>query len=240
MTRHTPALDTPAFTLGEGTIERAPAGSRTLLRYTAAAKRQIDGGFEINVYAVLFDARDRFVCKRSSDRGPTVLANRAAWVHELDTVKLEQATRLVYAIEHRFDYRRKLVGGELPALAVEADGSDYWRWHVPEPRTLEDRVVRLDVTLWARGGGLEVTFGQHAKLAHADSVRTELELDLLDGDGAVQFARSCSVSQSHGTATYDDMSISMDRKAMRALRLYELRARTEARAVANLAIDALP
>ena len=30
--------------------------------------------------------------------------------------------RLVYEIEYRFDIRRKLLGGELPQLAIESDG----------------------------------------------------------------------------------------------------------------------
>jgi hypothetical protein len=235
----TPRFESVAFTLEEGEVTRHPSGSRTALRFAAPAKRHLDGGFEVDVNVVLFDAQGRFVYRRSGDRSRTVLANRAFWIHEIDNDCLVSASQMVYEISHRFDFRRKITAGELPELPAQADGSDYYRWLNLDPRTLEDRAIKLDFALWARHSSLEITMSQHPKLV-TDSCRTEWELDLLDADRAVCFVRTGSVSLNYGQPAYDDTSISMDRRSLRMLKFYELRGRTEIRAISRFAIDALP
>src|SRR5215470_13327287 len=189
----TPRLESVAFTLEEGELTKHPSGSRTALRFAAPAKRHIDGGFEVDVSVVLFDAQGRFVHRRSGDRSRTVLANRAFWLHEIDNDVLASATRLVFDVQHRFDYRRRIVAGELPEMPREADGSDYYRWLNLDPRTLEDRAIKLDFGLWTRNSSVEITMSQTPKLV-TDSCRTEWELDLLDADHNVCFTRNGSTS----------------------------------------------
>jgi hypothetical protein len=232
-------LESVAFTIEPGQVTRTSTGSRAVLKFEAPAKRHLDGGLDLDVYAILFNAQGRFVHRRSSERSRTVLANRAAWTHEIDNDVIANATRIVYEIAHRFDYRRKIVAGELPELPSQADGSDYFRWIDLDPRTLEDRCVKLDVGFWARNSNFEITMSQTPKLP-TDSCRTEWELDLLDAQGSVAFARTGSISLNYGMPAFDDSSISMDRKAMRQLKFFELRGRTECRAIAPLALDAIP
>jgi hypothetical protein len=233
-----PALDTPSFSLGPGQITSEPAGSRVALHFVAPAQRHLDGGFEADVYIVLFDAKGRFIRRRSNENR-VVLANRAAWTHEVEKDALAQGARFIYEISHRFDVRRKILAGELPSLPAEADGSDYYRWLQPDPRNLDDRVVRIDFELWARNSGIEITIGHHPKLP-TDSCRTDFDLELLDDQRAVQFMRSFSASTNRGWPAYADASLSMDRKAMRALRFFELRGRTEMSALVRLEVDAMP
>jgi hypothetical protein len=236
---NTPKFETAAFTLEEGQVTRHAGGSRTALRFTAPAKRHIDGGFEADVNIVLFDAQDRFVHRRSGDRSRTVLGNRAFWVHEIDNDCLANATHFAYEISHRFDYRRRIVAGELPELSSQSDGSDYYRWLNLDPRTLEDRVIKLDFALWARNSSIDITHSQQCKLA-TDSCRTEWELDLLDADRNLCFTRNSSVSMYYGVPAYEDTSISMDRRSMRMLKFFELRGRTEVRAIVRFPIDQIP
>lgn len=236
---NTPKLESVAFTIEEGQITRHPSGSRTTIRFVAPAKRHLDGGFDADVNVVLFDSQERFVHRRSGDRSKCVLGNRAFWLHEIDNDCLANATRLVYEISHRFDYRRKIVAGELPELSAQSDGSDYFRWLAPDPRTLEDRAVKLDFSLWTRNSSIDITMSQQPKIP-TDSCRTEWELDLLDGDNNLCFTRSSSVSLNCGGPAYDDTSISMDRRSMRMLKFFELRGRTEIRAITRLVIDAIP
>jgi hypothetical protein len=235
----TPKLESAAFTIEEGDLTRHPSGSRTALRFVAPAKRHIDGGFDLDVNVILFDAQGRFVHRRSSDRGRTVLANRAFWVHEIENDCLAAATQLVYEVSHRFDYRRRIIAGELPEISPQADGSDYYRWLNLDPRTLEDRVVKLDFGLWTRNSYVEITMSQLPKL-QTDSCRTEWELDLLDADRNVCYARTGTASLNCAGPSYDDTSISMDRRSMRQLKFFELRGRTEVRAIAKLPIDSIP
>ena len=236
----TPPLDTPAFTLDEGTLVREAGGSRTMFRFAAPSRRHLDGGFQLSQVSMIFFDRDgRFVVRRTAESSkPFVLANRAAWAHEVLVDQLARATRAVYEIEHRFEYRRKIVAGELPPLPPEADGSDYWRWIDLDARTLEDRVVRFDFALWARTDGIDATIASHPKFP-TDSLRTELELDLLDADGNVQFAKTFSSSLNGGAPEYYDTSVRVDRKTLRTLRFFELRGRTESRAISRLPIDTL-
>lgn len=232
----TPALDTPAFTLGEGSVTRESTTKRTLLRFTAPSKRLIDGGFSVSVHAVLLDAQGRFITRRSgASTERTVISTRASWEHEVDNDKLAAATQVVYMIDNRFDYRRKLLGGELPPLPAEADGSDFWRWLALDARALEDRAIKLDLTLWARDSSLEITHTQTPKLV-TDNCRTEFELDLLDADQQIVFAKTFSTSMTGGRPAFDDSSISMDRRILRTLRFFELRGRTEVRGITPLTV----
>lgn len=236
---NTAGLESVAFTLDAGQVTKHSAGSRTAFRFAAPSKRHLDGGFDAEVNLVLFDAQGRFVHRRSGERSRTVLANRAFWVHEVDNDCVASATCMVYEISHRFDFRRKIVAGELPELPSQADGSDYFRWLNLDPRTLEDRAIKLDFALWARNSSIEITSTQQSNIA-TDSCRTEWELDLLDGDYQVCFTRSGSVGLNYGGPSYDDASISMDRRSMRTLKFFELRGRTEIRAIARLSIDSIP
>jgi hypothetical protein len=232
---NTPKLESPAFTIEPGTIVRQPAGSRTSFRFTAPAVRHFpDGGFQASVSMILRDAQGRLIARRSADSGRTAFGNRASWYHEVDNDMLATATQLIYEIEHRFDYRRTIVRGELPALPAEADGSDYFRW-LPnlDARLLEDRAVKLDFALWARQSYVDITLSQQPKLV-TDSCRTECELDLLDADQNTCFSRSISSSLNYGQPSYDDTSLSMDRRTMRTLKFFELRGRTELRAIVRL------
>lgn len=232
----TPKLDTPAFTIDEGQLTRHASGSRTQFRFTAPGHKHLDGGFEVDVNMLLFDGQGRFVNKRSSDRSKLVFGNRAQWVHELENDAVGNAASAVYEISHRFDYRRKIAAGELLPLPPEADGSDYFRWGGLDPRTLEDRVVKLDLAFWARNSYFEITYAQQPKLP-TDSCRTEMELDLLDADRILVAQRNFSASLTCGRPDYNDTSISMDRKTMRTLRFFELRGRTECRSIAAMTID---
>jgi len=74
----TPKLETPAFTLGEGTVTRERGGWRTNVQYAAPATRHIDGGFDVSVSAIPFDAERRFVARATASSSRQVLANRAA------------------------------------------------------------------------------------------------------------------------------------------------------------------
>ncbi|HEU0037520.1 MAG TPA: hypothetical protein VFQ53_43210 [Kofleriaceae bacterium] len=240
MTKDTERLETPAFTIEPGKLTRHGSGSsRTLLRFAAPAARHLDGGFDASVNIVLHDAQGRFIGRRGGSRDKTILGNRAIWIHEVDNDWIAQAARVTYEIEHRFDYRRKIVAGELPPLPSDADTSDYFRWLNLDPRTLEDRAVRFDFALWARSSELTITISQEPKLV-TDSCRSELELDLLDGDHQLCFSRPLSTGLNYGQPSYDDTSISMDRRTLRMLKFFELRGRTEARALARLVIDGLP
>lgn len=234
----TPKLDTPAFSVAEGQLTRHASGSRAQFRFSAASEKHLDGGFEADVYMILFDAQGRFVHKRSGERSKLILGSRAQWVHEIDNDVLSNATSATYEISHRFDYRRKITAGELLPLPPEADGSDYVRWNGLDPRTLEDRVIRLDMAFWARNSYFEITYAQHPKLP-TDSCRTELELDLLDADRNLVAQRNFNASLTAARADYNDTSISMDRRTLRTLRFFELRGRTECRSIATLPIDDL-
>lgn len=237
MVKRTERLETPVFTIEAGQVTRqGGSSSRAELSFTAASARHLDGGFEVSVYALLFDGEGRFIGRRSGDRGKTILGNRAQWVHEIDNDWLAQAARLTYELEYRFDYRRKIVAGELPQLPADADADDYYRWLNLDPRTLEDRAVRFDFGLWARSSEAVITISQEAKFT-TDSCRTELEFDLFDADNQLCFSRSFGTSLNYGQPSYDDTSISMDRRALRALRFFELRGRTEARGLARMTLD---
>lgn len=235
----TPKLETAAFTIEEGQLTRHASGSRAQFRFAAPSQKHLDGGFEVDVYITLFDAQGRFVHRRGGERSKLVLGSRAAWVHEIDNDVLSNAVSAVYEISHRFDTRRKIAAGELLPLPPEADGSDYCRWQGLDPRTLEDRVVRLDIGFWARSSYFEITYAQHPKVP-TDSCRTELELDLLDADKNLVAQRNFSASLNCGRPDYNDTSISMDRKTMRTLAFFELRGRTECRTISTLTIDNLP
>jgi len=233
-------LETPVFTIEDGTVTKEAAGTRTLLRFAAEARRHIDGCFSVgNVYAHLFDREGRFIAKRGADSARTVLANRAGWLHEIANDQLATAARLVYEIEYRFDVRRKLVAGELPALPAESDGSDYWRWLNLDPRVLEDDTAKFDVALWARNSELTITFC-HAPKIVTDSFRCEYELDLFDADQLVAASRSFSSSLNNGAPNYEDTGIYLERRAIRALKFFELRVRIEARAVVRLVVEPFP
>lgn len=230
-------LDTPPFTIEAGKITRqGSTSSRTLLAFAAPAARHLDGGLDINVYAVLFDAQGRFIARRSNDRNRTVLGNRAQWVHEIENDWLAQAARITYEIEYRFDHRRKILGGELPQLSAEAAASDYYRWLNLDPRSLEDRIVRLDFALWVRSSELVVTISQQPTFT-TDSCRTELELDFVDADHQLAYTRTFATSLNCGQPSFDDTSIGIDRRALRTLRFFELRGRTEARGIARWSFD---
>lgn len=232
----TPQLESVAFTVEAGQLTKHPGSSRTTLRFMAPAKRHLDGGFECEVSAVLFDAQGSFVHRRSGDRNKTVLGNRAFWLHEIDNDCIAGATRLVYEISHKFDYRRRILAGELPDLDARAASSDYHRWLTIDPRTLDDRGVTFDFALWARNSSVDITMSQQPKI-ETDSCRTEWELDLLDADRNLCFSRTGSVGLNCGGPAYDDTSLSMDRRTMSSLKFFELRGRTEIRAIARLSID---
>jgi hypothetical protein len=232
----TPRLEAAAFTIEEGTITRVTDGSRAVFRFNAPATRHLaDAGYEVDVYIVLFDAQGRVVRRRSCDRSSQLLGARAQWVHEVDNDMVAAATTAVYDIQHRVDYRRKITAGELPPLPPEADGSDYFRWGSLDPRTLEDRMVKLDLSFWARRSYFEISYAQTAKTV-VDSCRSEFEIELLDAERQLLFQRTFSASTRFGRGECNDTSISMDRKAMRQIRFFELRGKTEVNALAQLPI----
>jgi hypothetical protein len=230
-------IDTPPFTIEAGEIKRqGGTSSRTRLAFTGLATRHLDGGLDVNVYALLFDAQGRFIARRGSDRAYTVLGKRARWIHEVENDWLAQAATVTYEIEYKFDHRRKLLGGELPQLPAEAIGSDYYRWLNVDPRALEDRIARFDFALWVRSSELVITISQQPRFT-TDSCRTELELDLLDGDRQLAHARAFSANLNCGHAAFDDTTIEIDRRLLRALRFFELRGRTEGRGLARGSFD---
>jgi hypothetical protein len=230
-------LDTPPFTIEPGKIVRqGSSSSRSLLTFSAPATRHLDGGLEINVAALLFDAQDRFIGRRGADRSRCVIGKRAQWSHEIDNDWLSQAARITYEIEYRFDYRRKILGGELPQLSAEAASSDYFRWLNLDPRALVDRGVQLDFALWVRSSELVITISQQPRFV-TDSCRTELELDLIDVDHQIAYTRTFSAGLVSGQAAFDDTSIGIDRAALRPLRFFELRGRTDGRGLARWSYD---
>lgn len=235
----TAKLESAALTIEEGTITRTTDGSRAVFRFNAPAQRHLpDAGYEIDVYMVFTDAQGRIVRRRSCDRSSQLLGGRAQWVHEIDNDMVAQAATATYDIQHRVDYRRKIAAGELPPLPPEADGSDYFRWGSLDPRTLEDRMIKLDLNFWARRSYFEFTYGQTPKTTF-DSCRTEMEIDLLDENRTLLFQRTFSASTRYGRPEFNDNSISMDRKAMRQIRFFELRGKTEISALAQLKIENL-
>ncbi|MBV8756902.1 MAG: hypothetical protein JO257_06500 [Deltaproteobacteria bacterium] len=230
-------LESAAFTIEEGTLTRVADGSRAVFRFTAPAQRHVpEAGYEIDVYMILHDAQGRIVRRRSAER--SMIGNRAQWVHEIDNDIVANAATLTYNIQHRVDHRRKIAAGELPPLPPEADGSDYFRWFSPDPRTLEDRLIKLDINFWARRSYFELTYGHTPKIA-AEMCRTDMEIDLLDADQNVIFQRTFGTSLRYGRPDYSDSSISMDRKAMRQIKFFELRGKTEISALAQLKIENL-
>ena len=233
----TAKLESAAFTIEEGSLTRVADGSRAVFRFSAPAQRHLpDAGYEIDVYMILHDAQGRVVRRRSAER--SLLGSRASWVHEIDNDIVANAATATYDIQHRVDYRRKMAAGELPPLPPEADGSDYFRWGSLDPRTLEDRLIKLDLNFWARRSYFEITYAQTPKVA-IDMCRTEMEIDLLDADQALLFQRRLSAGTRYGRPEVNDSSISMDRKAMRQIRFFELRGKTEINALAQLKIENL-
>lgn len=230
-------LDLPPFTIEPGKITRqGSSSSRSLLTFSGPAVRHLDGGLEINVAALLFDGQDRFIGRRGGDRSRCVIGKRAQWCHEIDNDWLTQAARISYEIEYRFDHRRKILGGELPQLSAEAASSDYFRWLNLDPRALVDRAVQLDFALWVRSSELVITIAQHPRFA-TDSCRTEFELDLIDVDHQIAYTRVFSASLTCAQAAFEDTSISIDRAALRPLRFFELRGRTEGRGLVRWSYD---
>jgi hypothetical protein len=231
------AVEMPAFTIGEGAVDLAVSGTRTLLTFTAPATRHLDGGLELSAYMMLYDKDGRFIARRSTEwNKPCLIATRAAWTHEIHNDQLALATRLVYEVEHRFDWRRRMVAGELPPLPAEADGVEAYRWTTLDPRTLEDRIARYDLGLWARSDSFEVTLGQYPKL-ETETMRTEMEIDLLDAQRQVMYSKNFSVSLNNCGPAYTDTSLRMDRKTLRTLAFFELRGRTESKGIARIAVD---
>jgi hypothetical protein len=233
----TQRVESPAFTIEAGTVTRESGGSRTSLRFTAPAKRLVDGGFEVsNIRAVLYDKDGKFIARRSHESSRTVLGNRAAWVHEIPSAQLAQAARAVYEIEYRVDVRRKLLGGELVPLAIESDESDYWLWH---RAVLADRFGSYELAFWTSQNELFITHG-HTPSVAVDMFRNEYELDFLDADQMLVMSRSFSGSTMFNRTTFDDTSLyGIDRKSMRSLRFFEIRARTEMRSVVDLPVTEL-
>jgi hypothetical protein len=230
----TKRIGTPAFTIEEGTVSREAGGSRTILRFTAASKRHVDGGFDVsNVRAAMFDKAGKFIAKRGHESSRSVLGNRASWVHEIPTDQLAQAARVVYEIEYRLDIRRKLIGGELPQLPAESDGSDYWPWHRVQ---IEDKLGAYEIAFWARQTELAFTYGHTPNLAF-EQCRNEFELDFLDADQLTALSRSFTLTPYNGRGMFEDNSLyGIDRKIMRTLKFFEIRARTELRGVVDLEI----
>ncbi|HTL32300.1 MAG TPA: hypothetical protein VL326_04205 [Kofleriaceae bacterium] len=230
----TKRVETPAFTIEDGTVTRDSGGSRITLKFAAASKRHYDGGIEINnVRAAMYDKNGKFIAKRGHESSRTVIHNRAAWTHEIPTDQLSQAARVVYEVEYKLDIRRKLIGGELVPLAAESDGSDYWLWHRVQ---VDDKLASYEIAFWARQSELAFTYG-HTPKTIIDGLRNEYELDLFDADQNIVMSKNFSCSTSFGRTTFEDNSLyGIDRKTMRTLKFFELRARTELRSVVDLEI----
>ncbi len=234
METSTAAFESPGVAIGEGTLKREKAGDRVQLAFTAPCKRAFDGGYELSgIYAALHDRDGRLVVRRSAEWGKSLLTNRAAWVHEFLPEQVSAATSLVYEIDYRFDYRRTVATGELPTLPAEADGSDWWRMVAPDPRSLTDRCARFDLGLFARSSSVEIWVVQHPQESF-ENLRTEFEFEMLDADGVSALARTFSVSGCGTNPTYTDTAPSIERRALRGLRFYTLRGRTEARLLARM------
>ena len=234
METKTAAVDSPGVAIGEGTLTREKSGDRVLFSFAAPCKRAFEGGYELsNAYAALHDREGRLVVRRSAEWGKSLLTNRAAWVHEFLPEQVAAASSLVYEVDYRFEYRRTVATGELPALPAEADGSDWWRLVAPDPRSLTDRCARFDLGVFARSSSLDVWVVQHP-MASFDSLRTELELEMVDADGIIAMARNFSLSGSGSTPAYTDISPSIERRALRGFRFFTLRGRTEARLITRV------
>ncbi|MFN0251095.1 MAG: hypothetical protein ACKV2T_29740 [Kofleriaceae bacterium] len=228
-------VETPVFVIEEGVLVKERAGARTNVVFTAKAARQIECAFELSdVRLLMFDKAGHFVGRRSSQRSRNVLANRAYWVHEVPTDQLAYASRIEYEIEYRYDVTRKLVGGELPALAAESDSTEWFRWLSIDPRSLDDRSAKYYFTLWARPSDIVFTYGFEPKV-RTETFDTRFELDLLDAERNVVLTRNHFLGQFMGGRNYDESDIyNIDRKTMRSLKFYELRARSDIRTVAGL------
>jgi hypothetical protein len=234
MDEKTAAVQAAGVSIDEGLIARRASGDRIQLAFSAPCKRLVDGGYELsNVYALLHGKDGRLVVRRSAEWGKYVLTNRASWVHEFLPEQISAAATLSYEIDYRFDYRRTIVAGELPVLPAEADGSDWWRWVEPDPRTMTDGCVRVDLGIFARASAIDVWVVQHP-LFSFDSVRSELEFEMTDADGFTVQSRNFSVSSSGSNPGYSDFSPSIERRALRNLRFFALRGRTEARMLLRL------
>jgi hypothetical protein len=97
-------------------------------------------------------------------------------------------------------------------------------------------MVRLDFALWVRSSELVITIAQQPKFS-TDSCRTEFELDLVDADQQLAYSRAFSTSLNCGQPSFDDHAIEIERRALRPLRFFELRGRTEARGIARVSLD---
>jgi hypothetical protein len=231
--REANAVETPVFVVEEGALVKERVGARTNLVFTAKAARQIECAFELlDVRLLMFDKAGHFLGRRSSQRMRNVLANRAHWLHEVPSDQLAYASRIRYEIEYRYDVTRKLVAGELPALAADSDSTEYFRWLSVDPRSLDDRSAKYHFTLWAKPSDIVFAYGFEPKV-QTDNFDTKFELDLLDQERNVVLSRNFQLGQFLGGGNYDENELySIDRKTMRTLRFYELRARSDIKSVA--------
>lgn len=234
MQTKTAAVHSPGVAIEEGTLTREKSGDRVQFAFAAPCKRAFDGGYELsNAFALLHDRDGRLVVRRSAEWGKSLLTNRAAWLHEFLPEQVAAASSLVYEVEYRFEYRRVVATGELPALPAEADGSDWWRWVAPDLRTLTDPCARFDLGVFARSGSVEIWVVQHPQESF-ENLRTEFEFEMVDVDGVIALSRNFSISSYGTNPAYTDTAPSIERRALRGLRFYTLRGRTEARLLARL------
>jgi hypothetical protein len=231
-------VETPVFVIEEGTIAKERIGTRTNVVFTAKAARQIECAFELaDVRLLMFDKAGHFLGKRSSQRSRNVLANRAHWLHEVPSDQLAYASRIVYEIEFRYDVTRKLVGGELPVLAADSDSTEWFRWLSIDPRALDERSAKYQFTLWARPNDIAITYGFAPKV-QTDNFDTKFELDLLDAERNVVLSKNFNLGQVLGRGNYEENELyGLDRKTMRTLRFFELRARSDIKSIVDLELD---
>lgn len=231
-------VETPVFVIEEGTLTSERVGTRTNLTFNAKAARQIECAFELaDVRLMMFDKAGHFLGRRSSQRARNVLANRARWMHEVPSDQLAYASRIVYEIEFRYDVTRKLVGGEIPALAAESDSTEWFRWLSIDPRALDERSAKYHFTMWAKQSDIVFTYGFAPKV-QTDNFDNKFEIDLLDAERTVVLTKNLNIGQSLGRGNYDENELyNIDRKTMRSLKFFELRVRSDVKSVVDLELD---
>src|SRR6185503_9617414 len=100
-------------------------------------------------------------------------------------------------------------------------------------RSMTDRCARFDLGVFARSGSVDIWLAQHP-LETFENLRTEFELDVVDAEGVIALSRNFSVSGCGTTPAYTDTSPSIERRALRSLRFFTLRGRTEARLITRM------
>lgn len=227
-------IETPTFALWNPELARERSGDRTVLRFSAPGERRLaGGGFEINsINAILLDREGAPLVRRYHESGrQCVIGKLCTWSHELYDEQLAGAAALVYEVETRVDLRRTLLAGALEAIDLDDERRRPWP-HTAGARG-GDPLLQLSVAMVFNRGDLDINLLGEATGTH-DGHSTQFEIDLLDQDGNAIASRTASFSIGAPGLGYTDTGLRLERRVAKAVRGFEIRGRTEVRAIARI------